>query len=253
MHATCSTPSASSPRSCPRRGTTRRLHRRRGLGAQTPRLFRRPAGAAVGSRASPLAADVDRPSDRARPGAVRLPGMTFAEAKTLIVTDADASRDPRRPARALATADTTAVLTDPVPGTCRTDRSSISKRAGMSPDAATGGSRPWRRPMTDTALAHWLGAFLPQGSRRRGSIAKSRFPVLLSRDGAPGRCDPAAARQRPLPPASAFRGSFFAPALARFLTGTASARRKPHGSRRAADRSDRARRRRYRRVGGGRA
>ncbi len=141
-----------------------------------------------------------------------------AEAKVLIVTDADTLGSLVPLPDGVATATRMGVLTDPV--------AALVNRVTL--DIETGGHLAGRGdgriealvPAGDSAgIVDWLGSFLPEGTETR-IIARSKRKVLLSRDGAPliATLPQGAAR---LAIGFGASGAFLAPALARYLSDQA--------------------------------
>lgn len=147
-------------------------------------------------------------------------GAARAAAKVLIVTDGEVDDALGVLPDSVATGMRTAVLTDPVPASA--GRIVLDVETGGYMTGRSDGRVEALTPGGDTAeIAEWLGTFLPQDTQTR-IIATSRRKVLLSRDGA--------ALIAPLPQQAATlaigfgaSGAFLAPALARFLTNTATA------------------------------
>ncbi len=143
---------------------------------------------------------------------------TFAEARTLIVTDASHAGILGALPAGIATGKRIALLTDPVPGLA--GRILVDIETGGHVAGRSDGRLEAIVPADDDSdLVRWLGAFLPPDTTAR-VIARTRFPVLLSRDGAPAvmRLPRRAAM---LAIGFGVSGPFLAPALARFLTETA--------------------------------
>ena len=142
----------------------------------------------------------------------------IAEAKMLIVTDAETVGSLTPLPEGVATATRTAVLTDPVPALA--GRVTLDIESGGRLIGRSDGRIEALVPAGNSAkIVDWLGSFLPEGIEAR-IIARSKRKLLLSRDGAPLI---ATLPQRAARLAIGFgaSGAFLAPALARFLTDQA--------------------------------